>query len=224
MSRRIAPVRLGMARWVRAGSLPACHAITPSTAASGSVWSHARTASARPCEIRNCAASAPHATRNAESSMDGNVHSAVAALPATVAKRAMGTASGLTFMALGALSSRAVEGSGAPFPLQANGAMPQVIVTRRTHFNAAHRLFNPAWSEAENARVFGPCANPNYHGHNYNLDVSVIGPVYPETGYVVDIKTLKDLVETHVLSKFDHRKLNLDVPEFAKLMPTAENI
>jgi len=102
--------------------------------------------------------------------------------------------------------------------------MPQVVVTRRTHFNAAHRLFNPAWSEAENARVFGPCANPNYHGHNYNLDVSVIGPVSPETGYVMDIKTLKDLVETYVLSKFDHRNLNLDVPEFAKLIPTAENI
>lgn len=102
--------------------------------------------------------------------------------------------------------------------------MPQVVVTRRTHFNAAHRLFNPTWSEAENARVFGPCANPNYHGHNYNLDVSVVGTVAPATGYVVDIKTLKDVVEKHVLSKFDHKNLNLDVPEFATLIPTAENI
>jgi len=102
--------------------------------------------------------------------------------------------------------------------------MAQVVVTRRTHFNAAHRLFNPAWSAEENARVFGPCANPNFHGHNYNLDVSVIGQVAPATGYVVDIKTLKDLIETHVLAKFDHRNLNLDVPELASLIPTAENI
>jgi len=101
---------------------------------------------------------------------------------------------------------------------------PQVVVTRRTHFNAAHRLFNPALGDAENARLFGPCANPNYHGHNYNLDVSVAGPIDPGTGYVIDIKTLKDLVETHVLGKLDHRNLNLDVPEFRDLNPTAENI
>jgi 6-pyruvoyltetrahydropterin/6-carboxytetrahydropterin synthase len=102
--------------------------------------------------------------------------------------------------------------------------MPQVVVTRRTHFNAAHRLYNPAWSEAENARVFGPCANPHAHGHNYNLDVSVIGEVDPATGYVLDIKQLKDCVEERVLSRFDHRNLNLDVPEFRELNPTAENI
>jgi 6-pyruvoyltetrahydropterin/6-carboxytetrahydropterin synthase len=101
---------------------------------------------------------------------------------------------------------------------------PQVVVTRRTHFNAAHRLHNPALSDAENARLFGPCANPNYHGHNYNLDVSVAGEVDPGTGYVIDIKTLKDLVATHVLWKLDHRNLNLDVPEFRELNPTAENI
>lgn len=101
---------------------------------------------------------------------------------------------------------------------------PQVVVTRRTHFNAAHRLHNPALSDAENARLFGPCANPNYHGHNYNLDVSVAGEVDPGTGYVIDIKTLKDLVATHVLGKLDHRNLNLDVPEFRDLNPTAENI
>ena len=102
--------------------------------------------------------------------------------------------------------------------------MPQVVVTRRTHFNAAHRLFNPSWSEAENARVFGPCANPNAHGHNYNLDVSVIGEVDAATGYVIDIKQLKDIVEERVLSRFDHRNLNLDVPEFREVIPTAENI
>ena len=102
--------------------------------------------------------------------------------------------------------------------------MPQVVVTRRTHFNAAHKLHVAAWSDAENTRVFGPCANANYHGHNYNLDVSVIGDVDPRTGYVLDIKTLKDIVEQRVLSRFDHRNLNLDVPEFRDLIPTAENI
>ena len=102
--------------------------------------------------------------------------------------------------------------------------MPQVVVTRRTHFNAAHKLHVAAWSDAENTRGFGPCANANYHGHNYNLDVSVIGDVDPRTGYVLDIKTLKDIVEERVLSRFDHRNLNLDVPEFRDLIPTAENI
>ena len=102
--------------------------------------------------------------------------------------------------------------------------MPQVVVTRRTHFNAAHRLFNPAWSDAENARVYGPCANVNFHGHNYNLDVSVIGDIDPATGYVIDIKQLKDIVEERILSRFDHRNLNLDIPEFQGLVPTAENI
>ena len=101
---------------------------------------------------------------------------------------------------------------------------PTVVVTRRAHFNAAHRLFNPAWSDAENARVFGPCANANYHGHNYNLDVSVAGEVDPSTGYVLDIKVLKDLIEAHVTARLDHRNLNLDVPEFAQVIPTAENI
>ena len=102
--------------------------------------------------------------------------------------------------------------------------MAQVVVTRREHFNAAHRLFNRAWSDAENARVFGPCANPNYHGHNYNLDVSVVGDVDPATGYVVDIKALKDVIEAQVLRHLDHRNLNLDVPDFADTIPTAENI
>ncbi len=102
--------------------------------------------------------------------------------------------------------------------------MAQVVVTRRAHFNAAHRLFNPQWSDAENARVFGPCANPNYHGHNYSLDVSVIGEPDPATGYVIDIRTLKDVIESAVLARFDHKNLNLDVPEFRGLIPTAENI
>jgi 6-pyruvoyltetrahydropterin/6-carboxytetrahydropterin synthase len=102
--------------------------------------------------------------------------------------------------------------------------MPQVVVTRRAHFNAAHKLHHAAWSDAENARVFGPCANANYHGHNYNLDVSVIGEVDPVTGYVLDIKTLKDVVEAQVLQRFDHKNLNLDVAEFRTLNPTAENI
>ncbi|MDO8666913.1 MAG: 6-carboxytetrahydropterin synthase [Gemmatimonadales bacterium] len=101
---------------------------------------------------------------------------------------------------------------------------PQVTVTRRAHFNAAHRLHDPALSEAENARIFGPCANPNYHGHNYNLDVSVTGEVDPATGYTIDIKTLKDLIEAHVLSRFDHKNLTLDVAEFRDTIPTAENI
>ncbi|MDP3774745.1 MAG: 6-carboxytetrahydropterin synthase [Gemmatimonadales bacterium] len=101
---------------------------------------------------------------------------------------------------------------------------PQVTVTRRAHFNAAHRLHDPALSEAENARIFGPCANPNYHGHNYNLDVSVTGEIDPATGYTIDIKTLKDLIESQVLSRFDHKNLNLDVAEFRDTIPTAENI
>ena len=101
---------------------------------------------------------------------------------------------------------------------------PQVVVTRRSHFNAAHRLHNPAWSDAENARVFGPCANPNYHGHNYNLDVSVAGEVAPDTGYVIDIDVLKRVIEERVLRVLDHRNLNLDVPAFARTNPTAENI
>ena len=101
---------------------------------------------------------------------------------------------------------------------------PTVVVTRREHFNAAHRLFNPAWSDAENARVFGPCANPNYHGHNYDLEVSVAGEVDPVTGFVIDIQTLKALVREHVLRRVDHRNLNLDVPEFASVNPTAEQI
>jgi 6-pyruvoyltetrahydropterin/6-carboxytetrahydropterin synthase len=100
----------------------------------------------------------------------------------------------------------------------------KVAVYRKEHFNAAHRLHNDAWSEPENDRVFGKCNNPNYHGHNYDLIVKVIGEPAPETGYVIDLKILSDLIDETVLQKFDHKNLNLDVPEFKNLNPTAENI
>jgi 6-pyruvoyltetrahydropterin/6-carboxytetrahydropterin synthase len=102
--------------------------------------------------------------------------------------------------------------------------MPTVTVTRRVHFNAAHRLHSPQLSEAENQRVFGPCNNPNSHGHNYELDVSVEGDVDPVTGYVVDLGIVKRIAEESVVAALDHKNLNLDVPEFRDLNPTAENI
>lgn len=100
----------------------------------------------------------------------------------------------------------------------------KVKVSRREHFNAAHRLFNPSWSDEMNAKVFGKCSNPNYHGHNYEVVVSVIGEPHPETGYVFDMKELSDLIKENVLHKFDHRNLNLDTEYFKNLNPTAENI
>jgi len=100
----------------------------------------------------------------------------------------------------------------------------KVAVFRKEHFNAAHRLHNPHWDDARNRAVFGKCNNPNYHGHNYNLEVKVVGEVDPETGYVIDMKILKDLIRTHVLERFDHKNLNLDTEEFRELNPTAENI
>jgi 6-pyruvoyltetrahydropterin/6-carboxytetrahydropterin synthase len=100
----------------------------------------------------------------------------------------------------------------------------QVTVCRTEHFNAAHRLHNPAWDDAENQRVFGKCNNPNYHGHNYNLTVRLTGEVDAETGYVYDLKRLSDLVKQEVLNRYDHRNLNLDTEEFQVLNPTAENI
>ena len=102
--------------------------------------------------------------------------------------------------------------------------MPRCVVTRRVHFNAAHRLSNPRWSEAENERVFGVCNSPNFHGHNYNLDVSVEGEIDAATGYVLDIARLKDIVTECLLRHLDHKNLNLDVPWFRDLIPTAENI
>jgi 6-pyruvoyltetrahydropterin/6-carboxytetrahydropterin synthase len=100
----------------------------------------------------------------------------------------------------------------------------RVKVSRKEHFNAAHRLFNPEWSDDKNASIFGKCSNPNYHGHNYEMIVSVIGEPDPETGYVYDMKVLSDLIKENVLSKFDHRNLNLDTEYFKTLNPTAENI
>ncbi len=100
----------------------------------------------------------------------------------------------------------------------------KVAVFRKAHFNAAHRLNNPNWSDARNEEVFGKCNNPNYHGHNYDLEVKVVGPVDPDTGYVFDMKQLKDLIKNYITDKFDHKNLNLDTDEFKNLNPTAENI
>ena len=102
--------------------------------------------------------------------------------------------------------------------------MPRVTVTRRVHFNAAHRLHNPAWSAERNQKVFGACSNPNYHGHNYELDVSVEGEADAETGYVVDMRVVKRIVEERVVDYLDHKNLNLDVSEFRELNPTTENL
>ncbi len=100
----------------------------------------------------------------------------------------------------------------------------RVTVSRSAHFNAAHRLYRPDWTEERNNAVFGKCNNANFHGHNYELIVSVTGEIDTETGYVIDIKILKDIITDEVELPFDHKNLNLDVPEFASLNPTAENI
>lgn len=100
----------------------------------------------------------------------------------------------------------------------------KVTVSRKAHFNAAHRLYNAEWSDARNAIVFGKCANPNYHGHNYDLTVSVKGEIHPETGFVMDMKILKKLIEIEIEEKFDHKNLNEELEEFRTLNPTAENI
>ena len=100
----------------------------------------------------------------------------------------------------------------------------RVAVFRHEHFNAAHRLHNPAWDQKRNEQVFGKCANPNYHGHNYELIIKVVGQPDPRTGYVIDLKELSDLVQEHILDKFDHKNLNLDTEEFRTVNPTAENI
>lgn len=100
----------------------------------------------------------------------------------------------------------------------------KTAVIREEHFNAAHRLHNPNWSDEKNAQVFGKCNSPNYHGHNYELHVKLIGDINPETGYVYDIKVLSDLIKEKVIDRFDHKNLNLDVAEFKELNPTAENI
>ncbi len=100
----------------------------------------------------------------------------------------------------------------------------KIAVFRRAHFNAAHRLHNPAWSDEKNQAVFGLCNNPNYHGHNYELEVKVVGEVDPETGYVIDMSELKRLIYEEIEQRFDHKNLNLDVPEFQSLIPSAEHI
>lgn len=100
----------------------------------------------------------------------------------------------------------------------------KVTVSRKAHFNAAHQLHNKEWTDARNAAVFGKCANPNYHGHNYELIVSVKGKIDPETGFVMDMKVLKDLIRSEVEDQFDHKNLNVEVAEFKTLNPTAENI
>jgi 6-pyruvoyltetrahydropterin/6-carboxytetrahydropterin synthase len=101
---------------------------------------------------------------------------------------------------------------------------PRVAVYRHEHFNAAHRIHNPAFSDADNARIYGKCNNPNYHGHNYELTVRVCGPVDPIIGYVMDLGELSSIIKQRVLDRLDHKNLNLDVPEFAAVNPTAENI
>lgn len=100
----------------------------------------------------------------------------------------------------------------------------KVAIYRKEHFNAAHRLNNPLWDDATNARIFGKCNNPHYHGHNYELTIKVTGVPDPETGYLYDMKLLSDLIQLNVLERFDHKNLNLDTVEFKNLNPTAENI
>ena len=100
----------------------------------------------------------------------------------------------------------------------------KIKVSRKEHFNAAHRLFNPDWSDDKNLEVFGKCAYPNYHGHNYEIIVTVTGEPDPNTGYVFDMKVLSDIIKENVLNKFDHKNLNLDTEYFKDLNPTAENI
>lgn len=100
----------------------------------------------------------------------------------------------------------------------------RVSVCRKAHFNAAHRLNNPNWDQEKNEAVFGKCNNPNYHGHNYKLEVWVSGEIDPETGYLIDLKILSSLIESEIENRFDHKNLNLDTEEFKDLNPTAENI
>jgi len=100
----------------------------------------------------------------------------------------------------------------------------KVAAFRKEHFNAAHRLFNPGWDDATNEKVFGKCALPHYHGHNYEMEVKVVGVPDEKTGYVLDLKILSDLINERVVERFDHKNLNLDTEEFKDLNPTAENI
>ncbi len=100
----------------------------------------------------------------------------------------------------------------------------RIAATRKAHFNAAHRLHNPQWSDEKNRTIFGLCNNPNYHGHNYEIEVTLIGETEPETGFLIDLKVLKEIIEQEVEQHFDHKNINIEVPEFEHLNPTAENI
>ncbi len=100
----------------------------------------------------------------------------------------------------------------------------KISIYRKAHFNAAHRLYVPAWSDEKNTEVFGLCSNPHYHGHNYEMEVKVTGEVDPITGYLIDLKVLKDIIKAQIEDRFDHKNLNLEVEEFKNLNPTAENI
>jgi len=100
----------------------------------------------------------------------------------------------------------------------------KVAIFRKEHFNAAHRLFVPGWTDEQNLEQFGKCSNPHYHGHNYELVVKVTGTPDPRTGYVINLSILSSIIQKHVLARFDHKNLNLDTQEFAHLNPTAENI
>jgi 6-pyruvoyltetrahydropterin/6-carboxytetrahydropterin synthase len=100
----------------------------------------------------------------------------------------------------------------------------KVTACRKAHFNATHRLHNPNWTDDKNELVFGTCNNPNYHGHNYNLIVKVKGEIDPQTGYVMDMKVLKDIIDEHIVSRYDHKNLYLDVEDFNDINPSAENI
>ena len=99
-----------------------------------------------------------------------------------------------------------------------------ISVTRKEHFNCAHRLHNPNWSDEKNASFYGKCNNPNYHGHNYNLEVTITGALNEERGYLIDMKLLSDIIKEEILNPFDHKNLNLDVEDFKNLNPTAENM
>lgn len=100
----------------------------------------------------------------------------------------------------------------------------KIAAFRKAHFNAAHRLHNPGWSDEQNTKIFGLCNNPLYHGHNYDLEVKIVGEIDPQTGYLIDLKYLKDLIKDEIEHRFDHKNLNLECPEFKDLNPTAENI
>lgn len=100
----------------------------------------------------------------------------------------------------------------------------RISAFRKAHFNAAHRLYRPDWTDEKNEQVFGLCNNPHFHGHNYELEVKVTGEIDPETGFLIDLKVLKDLIKEHVEKKFDHKNLNVELDEFKNLNPTAENI